>query len=243
MAHVRTFRDAAAVAAAAADHFERVAQEAVHARGRFTVALSGGSTPRALYERLAERADLPWRHIELCFGDERAVPPDDPANNAHMVHTALTHRPFVPAERVHRIRTELGAAAAARDYECVLRELFPDVALPRFDCILLGLGSDGHTASLFPHSKALDERDAWVVANTAPVAPRERITLTFPVLNAAAEVLFLVTGADKQTALREVLSGSAPVSSVPARGVAPESGDLCFFVDDAAARVSDPPTR
>ena len=214
---------------------ERLAHEAIEERGRFTLALSGGSTPRALYELLAQRSDLPWSQIELCFGDERAVPPDDPASNARMVHETLTQRPFVPPERVHRIRGELPAAEAARDYEQRLRQLFPGAAAARFDLILLGLGADGHTASLFPDSPALAETRAWVAANRIEALNTERITLTFPVLNAAAHVLFLVAGADKTHALNELLAGSAPVSVIPARGVQPNSGTLTFFVDEAAA--------
>ena len=235
-ARVQVFPDAGAVAAAAARHFEQRALSAVRAHGRFTMALAGGSTPRALYERLAQRPDLPWDHTELCFGDERAVPPDHEASNARMVRAALTHREFVPPQRVHRIRGELPPRAAASDYEQTLRGLFPNLSWPRFDLMLLGLGQDGHTASLFPRSAALLEREAWVVAHPVPGLNTERITLTFPVLNAAEDVLFLVTGADKAAALREVLAGDLPVSQIPARGVRPLHGTLSFFVDEAAAR-------
>jgi 6-phosphogluconolactonase len=232
---VRVFPDAGAVAAAAARHFEERARSAVRDGGRFTVALSGGSTPRTLYELLSQRADLPWSHTELCFGDERAVPPDDDSSNARMVHATLTRCDFVPKERVHRIRGELPAPAAARDYEQTLRALFPGQPLPRFDLILLGLGSDGHTASLFPGTAALLENDAWVTAHHVPRLDAERITLTFPVLNAAADVLFLVAGADKAAALQAVLAGDAPIARIPARGVVPRHGSLRFFVDEQAA--------
>jgi 6-phosphogluconolactonase len=231
---VRVFADAGAVAAAAAHRLEELALTAVQRHGRFTLALSGGSTPRALYQVLSERPELPWSHMDLCFGDERAVPPGHEASNARMVERALTHRDFVPKERVHRIRGELPAAEAARDYEQTLRNLFPDAALPRFDLILLGLGADGHTASLFPGSPALLEADAWVVAQRVDTLDTERITLTFPVLNAAAQVLFLVSGADKANALHEVIAGNAPVSRIPARGVLPQQGIVTFFVDEAA---------
>jgi 6-phosphogluconolactonase len=231
---VRVFADAGAVAAAAARRLEELARSAVQRDGRFTLALSGGSTPRALYQLLSEHPELPWSQMELCFGDERAVPPEHEASNARMVEQALTHRDFVPKARVHRIRGELPAADAARDYEQTLRGLFPDAALPRFDLILLGLGSDGHTASLFPESPALVEQEAWVVAQRVSGLDTERITLTFPVLNAAAQVLFLVSGADKANALHEVIAGSAPVSRIPARGVLPQQGTVTFFVDEAA---------
>jgi len=233
MLHV--FDEVAALAEAALDAFAGLARAAVEKRGRFTVALAGGSTPRALYAQLAEHADLPWDRIELCFGDERAVPPDHRDSNARMVHEVLTHRPFIDAARVHRIPAELPPAEAAAAYERTLRTLFPDASLPRFDLVLLGLGADGHTASLFPRSPALSEQRAWVVSNPVETLGSERITLTYPVLNAADRVLFLVTGADKATALRDTLEGSAAIEDVPARGVRPASGNLLFLVDRAAA--------
>lgn len=233
MLHV--FDDTEALVEAALDAFSGLAHAAVEKRGRFTVALAGGSTPRALYARLAQRPELPWDRVELCFGDERAVPPDHADSNARMVHETLTHEPFVDPAHVHRMRAELPPAEAAADYEQTLRGLFADAELPRFDLVLLGLGTDGHTASLFPHTKALGERTAWVVDNHVDKLGVDRITLTYPVLNAADRVLFLVTGADKANALRDTLEGTAAIEDVPARGVRPSSGNLMFLVDRAAA--------
>ena len=233
---VRVFADLDAVADAACAHVCNRAWAAVQARGRFTLALSGGSTPRALYKRLALHPELPWDHIELCFGDERAVPPDDPSSNARMVAEALTQHGFVPAGRVHRMHGELPAVAAAASYAQTLRSVFGQSAgFPRFDLVLLGLGPDGHTASLFPHTAALCEDKAWVVASPGKNPETERITVTFPVLNAAAEVLFLVAGADKRWALSQVLQGTSEISDIPARGVRPADGSVTFLVDRAAA--------
>lgn len=228
--------DAHAVAHAALATVQRCADESIAARGRFTVALAGGSTPAALYDLLAQHSELPWAKIDLCFGDERAVPPTHAESNAGMVETHLTHQPFIPREHVYRIRGELPAAEAAEDYEQTLRSLFgASRDLPRFDLILLGLGNDGHTASLFPHSPALDERNAWVTSNHVPALVRDRITLTYPVLNAAREIVFLVAGDDKAWALSEVLEGSAQVAQIPARGIAPSEGTVTFFADRRAA--------
>lgn len=225
-----------AVARTAAQWVRERAWAAASARGRFTLALSGGTTPRALYRQMAAGPGLPWDRTVFCFGDERNVPPEHPESNARMAREALTGQTFVSQSSVHRIRGELPAAEAAADYEQTLRTLFPGTTtFPSFDLVLLGLGPDGHTASLFPHSPALTEQAAWVAANWVEKFRTHRITLTFPVLNAAAEVLFLVTGEDKQWALREVLRGSAPVADIPARGVVPTSGRFTFLVDRAAA--------
>ena len=233
---LRVLESRDAVARTAAQWVHDRAWAAANARGRFTLALSGGTTPRALYQQMAAGPRLPWDRTVFCFGDERNVPPDDPESNARMAREALTGQPFVNQSSVHRIRGELPAAEAAADYEQTLRKLFPGTtSFPSFDLVLLGLGPDGHTASLFPHSPALDERAAWVAANWVEKFRTHRITLTFPVLNAAAEVLFLATGDDKAWALRKVLRGSAPVAEIPARGVAPASGRVTFLVDRAAA--------
>ncbi len=207
----------------------------VHARGRCMIALSGGSTPRALYRELARHPALPWPRVHLCFGDERAVAPDDPRSNARMVHETLGKEPFVPPENVHRMRGELPPVEAARAYEAELRRLFPDEHFPRFDLVLLGLGQDGHTASLFPGSPALNEQSAWVVSHWVASQREERLTLTFPVLNSARVCVFLVAGTEKAWAVREVLEGQAAVEEVPARGVDPAQGTLTFMLDRASA--------
>ena len=233
---LRVLESRDAVTETAAQWVHDRAWAAANARGRFTLALSGGTTPRALYRRMAAGPRLPWDRTVFCFGDERNVPPTDPESNAGMARESLTGQPFVNQSSVYRIKGELPAEQAAAEYEQTLRSLFPGAAtFPAFDLVLLGLGPDGHTASLFPHSPALAERSRWVTANWVEKFRTHRITLTFPVLNAASEVLFLVTGEDKAWALREVLRGRAAVEEIPARGIAPASERLTFLVDRAAA--------
>jgi 6-phosphogluconolactonase len=207
-------------------------------RGRCTVALSGGSTPRRIHALLAEpprRERVPWEQLELFWGDERCVPPDHADSNYGMARdTLLAHVP-VTARQIHRVPTEVGpAVAVAAQYERDLRQAFAleveDV--PVFDLILLGMGPDGHTASLFPGTPALEETRRLVVPNRIDYMPHERVTFTFPVLNAARHVAFLVAGADKAPALQRALDGDP---AIPAAHVHPTDGDLRWFLDRAAA--------
>jgi 6-phosphogluconolactonase len=182
--------DAAALYRMAAQEFVRAAESAIRNSGRFAVALSGGNTPRGVYAFLAEQyKELPWNKIHVFFGDERDVPPDHPDSNYRMAYEALLSRVAIPAENVHRFRTELGAEPAVADYEQQLRDFFhpPARQWPRFDLILLGLGDDGHTASLFPGTAALQESSRMVVANRVEKFHTFRLTLTFPVLNHAGD--------------------------------------------------------
>jgi 6-phosphogluconolactonase len=220
---------------AAASWLARVSEEAREEHGYFAVALSGGNTPRALYQRLT---GLPyvdavaWPTWMVFFGDERAVPPDHPQSNYHMAWEALlSHVPVIP-ERVHRMEAERpDREAAAGEYSSLLADTLPrgPGAAPRLHCILLGLGEDGHTASLFPGSPALDVEHRWVVPSIASYEPRERLTVTFPVINAAEFVAFLVSGESKGAALRGVVEGT-----VPAARVSPRDGTLLWFLDEAA---------
>ncbi|MGD1213886.1 MAG: 6-phosphogluconolactonase [Terriglobales bacterium] len=230
----------------AAEEFIRVARAAIGAQGRFTVALSGGSTPKALYSLLAANyADFAWNRIFLFFGDERHVPPTDADSNYRMVQESLLTKIAIPAENVFRVPAENpDAAAAASDYEAQLRRFFELLPgdrpgdrpgeFPRFDLILLGMGPDGHTASLFPDSPALDEQSRLVVANWVAKFNTDRITFTFPVLNRAAEVMFLVSGADKADMLRQVLEGKN-TPPLPSQRVQPSDGKLLWLLDEAAA--------
>jgi 6-phosphogluconolactonase len=230
--------DPAGVAAAAADWVVEFAGAAIAERGRFRIALAGGGTSRTLYQALAaaphrERTD--WGRWEVFFGDERACPPDDPASNCRMAREALLDLVPVAPELVHRMeaeRADLDAAAA--EYSSILASTCPAASAPgsapRLDCVLLGLGENGHTASLFPGDPALQVRDRWAVRSRADYAPFDRITVTYPVLNAAVHVAFLVTGAAKGEALRGVVAGR-----VPAAGVRPQDGELSWFLDTAAA--------
>ena len=237
------FADKEALSEAAAQEFVRCAGEAVAARGRFTVALSGGSTPKRLYQLLAAepfRAQVEWGRVEIFWGDERCVPPDHPDSNYRMAHEAmLAHLP-IPAEHIHRMEGERpDLDAAARDYQEVLARVFygkptgPEP--PALDLVLLGMGPDGHTASLFPHTDALRETTRWVVANHVPQLNTDRLTLTLPILKRAREVLFLVVGADKADRWAEALGPSfADAPHLPAQLIRPALA-LKWFVDSAAA--------
>jgi 6-phosphogluconolactonase len=231
--------DAAAVARRAAEEVAARAAAAVAARGTFTLALAGGSTPRALYALLADvagpyRAAIPWERVEVWFGDERNVPPDHPDSNYGMAHEALL-RHVAPAA-VHRMEGERDAEDAATRYEAELVRRFGPGPPPRLDLVLLGLGPDGHTASLFPGTAELDERRRWVAAPWVRTLSARRITLTFPVLDAAAAVLFVVEGAGKRDALRRMLSPPPGKPLVPAARVRPVSGELLVVADRAALR-------
>jgi len=229
------FADHDALCDAAADEFCRHAAEAVAARGRFAVALAGGSTPRGLYQRLARpprRERVDWDRVELFWGDERAVPPDHPNSNFAMARATLLDAVPVAPERIHRMEGERADLdAAARDYEAALARVLgapPGGPPPALDLVLLGLGADGHTASLFPGTAVLAERHRWVAAVRVPQLETSRLTLTFVVLNAARAVLFLVAGEAKAAAV-------ADVTALPAGLVRPSSGDLAWYLDAAAA--------
>jgi 6-phosphogluconolactonase len=227
--------------------FEAAAEEVVHAaypavteRGRFSIALSGGSTPRNLYNLLATnaRTALPWDRTFFFWSDERHVPPTDPESNYRMADEAMLSKIPVPAGNVFRVPAENpDAAAAAATYEETLRRFFSlqPGQFPCFDLILLGMGPDAHTASLFPETPALRENSRLVVANWVEKLKASRITFTLPVINAASSVAFLVSGADKAPALHAVLEGDAPGEQYPAKLVRPSDGKLIWFVDRAAA--------
>jgi 6-phosphogluconolactonase len=253
MPHLERFPTTDALMAGAAEVVVSAAAQAIDASGRFAVALAGGSTPRRLYELLASPAYAPrvdWSRVHLFWGDERGVPPGDPASNYRMVREALLDDVPIPDTNVHRIRGEDSPADAAASYERELRRAFatpagpPDVvAGRRFDLVLLGMGENGHTASLFPGLGAVHEKERWVVAEYVPETSMWRITLTPPVLNAAAHVAFLVTGARKATMLHRVLEGPSEPDGLPAQAIAPVDGTLDWLVDAAAAARLVPPAQ
>jgi len=216
------------------------ANEAVSARGRFTIALSGGSTPKSLYNLLATnaRTTLPWEHTLFFWGDERHVPPTDPESNYRMVDEAMLSKVPVPPANVYRMPAENpDAEAVAETYEQTLRKVFQlgpnDV--PQFDLILLGMGPDGHTASLFPGTAGLKEKSRLVIANWVEKLKTYRLSFTLPVINAARSVAFLVSGTDKAPVLKAVLEGNDPGELYPAKLVHPKDGKLIWFLDRAAA--------
>jgi len=226
--------------AAAAEEVVRAANQAVAQRSRFTIALAGGSTPKNLYTLLATnaRASLPWDRTYFFWSDERHVSPQDPESNYRMAEESMLSKIPVAASNIFRVPTENpDAAAVAEAYEQTLRKFFTTEAgqVPRFDLILLGMGPDGHTASLFPETAALQEKSRLVVANWVEKLKTSRITFTLPLLNAAHGVAFLVSGTDKASALHEVLEGNAPGEQYPAKLVHPDGGKLIWFVDRAAA--------
>jgi 6-phosphogluconolactonase len=227
----------AAISEAAAREVVDAAAGAVAERSRFVVALAGGETPRPLYGRLASeyRDAVAWDRTDVCFGDERCVPPHNPASNFRMAWSILLARVPILEDRVHRIPGELGPDAAARDYDARLRRLFvDDVGTPTFDVAIMGVGADGHTASLFPGDPALEERRRWAAPVLAPpeVKMRERVTLTLPVLNRTRLLLFLCAGAEKRDVVSRILSGAA--SDLPAARVHGVERTL-WLLDRAAA--------
>jgi 6-phosphogluconolactonase len=239
---ITVFDDAATLAEAAAGAIAECAAEAVATRGRFTVALAGGSTPRATYERLAQapwRDRMPWTHTWVFFGDERVVSPDHPDSNYRMAHEALLSRVPIPPDQVARIRGEAeDPEATAAEYSRRLSEVFECKRgeVPRFDLILLGMGVDGHTGSLFPGSPVLKEVFRSVAAvHAAAASIPQRITFTLPMINTAAHVMFLVAGAEKAKVLKSVLN--EPTSSLPAALVRPANGRLTWLIDRAAAAL------
>jgi 6-phosphogluconolactonase len=246
---IEVLPDAEALALRAADVFAMAAQAAAAARGRFAAALSGGETPRALYRHLARQQfsqKVPWRRVHLYWGDERCVPPDDAASNYGMARDAFLKHVPIAAENVHRMRGEDDPQSAALAYEQELHALAglerPASDVPLFDLVLLGLGRDGHTASLFPHSPALDEQERFCLATEAPDGSA-RLTVTLPVINAARRVVVLASGANKAGMVAEVFEGFRLPKAVPAQAVAPLKGQLLWLLDEAAAAELSPAAR
>jgi 6-phosphogluconolactonase len=237
------YPDSDALALAAAVDLLKLANESIAARGVFTLALAGGSTPRKLYSLLATDLrfeSFPWDKTQIFFGDERHVPPSHIDSNFLMTSNTLLSTGLVPDANVHRVRAEMpDANVTALDYDVELHTAFSqEVRLdnfPRFDVILLGMGPDGHTASLFPGSQALEEKERWVVANWVEKFKSARITFTFPVLNAARNVMLLIAGADKADMLYEVIVSKRGTALYPVQEVMPKDGVKAWMLDRAAA--------
>lgn len=237
---VETYLTTDELVSAAADLVASEVRRAVADSGRCTIALSGGETPRALYTCLAARPDdLPWSRIAWFFGDERWVPPDDPLSNYRLVDETLFSRVPISRDRLFRMPTELAPPeAAAAAYEVALRAQFPGCDWPRFDLALMGLGADGHTASLFPGDAALGERTAWVTATRAGRPVPDRITLTVPVFAHARTMMFLVAGAAKAEAVAATIEGPHDPVRWPAQAVKPIDGRCLWLLDlEAAGRL------
>lgn len=241
MSEIRILPDTTALFRGAADELVRTAIEAVNARGVFQVALSGGSTPKGLFSLLVTdetlRQQMPWDKIHIWWSDERNVPPDDSDSNFKMADEALLKRAPIPAPNVHRMHAEYDDAfRTAEEYEAELRADFQtkEPAFPQFDLILLGMGNEGHTASLFPGTKALDETKRLVVANWVGKLFTWRITFTAPMINKARRVILLVAGDDKALALKGVLEGPHEPAQLPVQLIQPESGILLWLLDQKA---------
>jgi 6-phosphogluconolactonase len=238
---IRILSDGAAIAQRAAQEFVQAAASAVREKGAFSVALAGGSTPKALYNLLATdaalRSQVPWDKMHLYFGDERHVGPEHPDNNFRMASESMISKAPLKPEQVTRIKGEYpDAEQAAQEYEKALRENFKlkDGEYPRFDLLLAGMGNEGHTLSLFPGTKALHANGRIVMRNWVGKLYTERITLTAPAASNAARIMFMVTGADKTLALKAVLEGPYEPEQLPAQFLQPKDGKLLWLVDTAA---------
>ncbi len=230
--------DAGAVAQALAEYFVATAQRAIAERGRFTVALSGGNTPRAAYQLLATdplRAILPWSDVFIYFGDERCVPPDDERSNYRMAREAFLDAVPIPRANIARMQGEVDPGVAANEYASILRAGLGGA--PRLDLVMLGLGEDGHTASLFPGIAQDVEVDSLVEAAYAQSQAMWRITITPKLINAARRVVFAIEGSAKARALAAVYEGPRDPMTYPAQLVQPSSGELTWLVDEAAAEL------
>jgi 6-phosphogluconolactonase len=247
---IRILADANGIAQTAAAEFLEAARESVREKGSFSIALAGGSTPKTLYGLLASnpllQAKVPWSKIQFFFGDERHVLPDNAESNFRMANEAMLAKAPIDPKQVHRIKSEKrNAAEAAVQYEDDLRASFGLAAdqLPRFDLVLLGMGPEGHTASLFPGTKALKEERRLVVSNWVGKLYTDRITLTPPVLNNAARLIFMVHGEEKAPALKAVLEGPYEPEQLPAQLIRPNLGKVLWLVDPSAASMLVPQAK
>ena len=241
---IRILADPAAIAHRAADEFVKSAAQAIARKGVFTVALAGGSTPKALYSLLADdpgyRSKIQWDKLRVFFGDERHAPPDSNESNFHMATEALFSKGVLRAEQITRIKGEYpDTEKAALEYEQALREYFKlqDGQFPSFDLVLLGMGDEGHTLSLFPGTKALKETRRIVVRNWVGKLYTERITLTATAANHAGKTMFMITRADKAPALKAVLEGPYEPEQLPAQFIQPLSGNALWLIDRDAAKM------
>lgn len=237
--NIAIYPDADQLSQAAAQYFVQVANEAIVSHGRFTVALSGGSTPKKLYSLLAAepyRSQINWSLVEVFWGDERCVSPDDPESNYHLAWEGLLSKVPVPTSQIHRVPAdEADRDAASHNYEEEIKRAFSTDGIPSFDLIQLGMGPEGHTASLFPHQESLQETQRLIMPVTVPKPPPPRLTFTPPLLNAARHIQFLVTGAEKADAVQAVLEGPYQPTEYPAQIVRPQNGEVTWMLDTTAA--------
>ncbi|MGH2398980.1 MAG: 6-phosphogluconolactonase [bacterium] len=237
MSEVRTYPDLESLSLAAAEGLAAEIQQVVERRHKCSFVLTGGRTPRRMYELLALRfgATIPWAQVDLFWGDERYVPHDDPRSNYRLARVSLLDQVAVPPQNIHPMPTDhADSADAADEYEEFLRRYLSG-RRRGFDVLLLGMAANGHVASLFPQQPSLHERERWVIATEVPADPPQRITMTLPLINEAAYVAFLVAGPSKAEAVRRALEPGASLDDVPASGVAPKSGRVVWWLDSSAA--------
>jgi len=238
--HIAIYPDLDTISQQAAAYIARIARESIVTRGRFTIALSGGNTPGKLYGLLASEpynSQIDWELVDIFWSDERCVPPDDPESNYFMAHEVLLSRISIPVAQVHRMPADqFNRDAASLTYTWEMQRVFSTNGIPDFDLLQLGMGPEGHTASLFPHQPSLHERERLVMPVTVPKPPPDRLTFTPPILNAARNVLFLATGADKADALHAVIEGPFNPDEYPAQIVRPPNGEVTWMVDSAIAQ-------
>jgi 6-phosphogluconolactonase len=236
---IAVYPDADALSQAAAQYVVQVANESIVTHGRFTIALSGGSTPRKLFALLANepyRSQINWELVEVFWADERNVPADDPESNYYLAQETLLGHVPIPANQIHRAPAEeADREAAAHKYELEIKRAFGTDGVPSFDLIQLGMGPEAHTASLFPHQPSLHESQRLIMAVTVPKPPPPRLTFTPPLINAARHVQFLITGAEKAEALQAVLEGPYQPDEYPAQIVRPSQGEVTWMLDTTVA--------
>ncbi|HTK11696.1 MAG TPA: 6-phosphogluconolactonase [Ktedonobacteraceae bacterium] len=237
--HIAIYPDIDTLSHEAAKYVVRVAQESIATHGRFTFALSGGNTPKKLYALLATepyRGQIDWALVDIFWSDERCVPPDSSDSNFKLAQDVMLSQLPISASQIHRVPADQeDRAAASAAYTQEMQRVFGTSGVPRFDLIQLGMGPEGHTASLFPHQPSLQETQRLIMSVTVPKPPPPRLTFTPPLLNAATHVLFLVTGADKAEAVHEVIEGAHNPQEYPAQIVKPDQGEVTWMFDPAAA--------
>ena len=237
--HIAIYPDIDTLSQQAAQYVVRIASESIADRGRFTIALSGGTTPRKLYGLLGSEpysSQIDWKLAHIFWGDERCMPPDNPDSNYSMAKEVLLSKIPIPALQVHRMPADQpDREAASYAYTIEMQRTFGTNGMPGFDLIQLGMGPEGHTASLFPHQASLHEKQRLVIPVSVPKPPPDRLTFTPPLLNAARNILFLVTGSDKADALQAVLEGEYQPEEYPAQIVHPPNGEVVWMLDRAVA--------
>ncbi len=235
---IHKLQDAEAVAEAAAERFASMAKSSIQLHDRFLVVLAGGSTPRGLYRKLTEppyKDAIPWDQVYFLFGDERCVPPDHEDSNYNMARELLFEPLEISETQIFRLKGEQAPADAAKRYEVRLGDLFLIQPKRKFDLVILGIGTDGHTASLFPGTRALDEEQRWVVPNEVPKLGQTRLTMTYPALNSARRVMFLATGKAKAQVIAEAFGGVEHVETHPVERIVPQGGRRDVMIDAEAA--------